>query len=692
MTLDIGQTLARASAHWNAGQADQAEIACQQVLAVWPGQSDALHLMGLMAHAYGNLDLAVAHLRRACEAPRAPAVYFSNFAEMCRQKGLLAEGEQAARRAVALDATDPGAWNNLGILLQEQGKLAESQLCLLQVLALDPADARAHNNLANTSKRLGLLADAERHWTRAIELQPNYAEPYSNLAHLLTDQADYDRAADMARRAIELSPQLADAYLNLAGVETARQRHDEALRWLRALLTFAPNHASGLAALALVLKQLHQLDEAVTAARRAVAAGPENADAHDALGQVLQADGQFDAALAALEAAATLPGTAQEKALINRAVLHMQLGHDAEAGAAFDAAISAFPASASAWFNRADLQRFKPDDPAIARMLALLDAGAGTGAAPTQNDRMLLHFALGKAFLDTGDSASAFRHLDEGNRMKRAAVTFDTAKTTQWLRAIADTFGAELLAAKAGQGAASTVPVFVIGMPRSGTTLVEQILASHPAVHGAGELAFLQLVVDTIGNFPEAVPGLPPARLADMGRDYLARIGRLSRSRTHVIDKMPSNFLYAGLIRLILPDARIIHCRRNPVDTCLSCYSKLFSAEQSFTYDKAELGHFHRGYQGLMAHWRAVLPASHFLEVDYEAVVTDVAAEARRMLDFLGLPWSDACVEFHRTERPILTASVNQVRQPVYTTSAGRWRAHAAQLQTLLAALGVPAA
>ena len=691
MTIDIGQTLSRASSHWQAGQADQAEIACQQVLAVWPGQTDALHLMGLMAHAYGNLDLAVAHLRRACEAPRAPAVYFSNFAEMCRQKGLLAEGEQAARRAVALDANDPGAWNNLGILLQEQGKLEESKLCLLQVLALDPRDARAHNNLANTSKRLGLLADAERHWTRAIELQPNYAEPYSNLAHLLTDQADYDRAADLARSAIELNPQLADAYLNLAGVETARQHYDEALRWLRALLTFAPNHANGLAALSLVLKQLHHPDEAVTAARRAVAAGPENADAHDALGQVLQAEGQFDAALAAFETAANLPGTAREKALVNRAVLHMQLGHTAKANAAFDAAVKAFPASASAWFNRADLQRFRPEDPAIEHMLALLEAGSGTGAGPTHNDRMLLHFALGKAYLDIADSARAFRHLDEGNRMKRASLTFDGTQTSQWLHAIADTFSTEFLTARAGQGAASSVPIFVVGMPRSGTTLVEQILASHPAVHGAGELAHMQCIVDTIAEFPRAVAGLEPARLADMGRDYLARIAHFARSRTHVIDKMPSNFLYAGLIRVILPEARIIHCRRDPVDTCLSCYSKLFSAEQSFSYDQAELGHFHRDYQDLMAHWRAVLPASHFLEVDYEAVVTDVAAEARRMLDFLGLLWNDACVEFHRTERPILTASVNQVRQPIYTTSTGRWRAHAAGLQELLTALGVSA-
>jgi tetratricopeptide (TPR) repeat protein len=687
-TIDIGQTLMRANAHWNAGQADQAELACQQVLAVWPGQSDAMHLLGLMAHAYGNLDLAIAHLRVACQAPRAPAVYSSNLAEMCRQRGLLAEGEQAARRAVAMDPRQAGAWNNLGILVQEQGKFKESRQCLQRVLELEPDNGMAHNNLANTCKHLGLLDQAERHWLRALELVPNYAEAYSNLANLMTDRAEYDKAADCARRAIEINPRLADAYLNYAGVETARQRHQDALRWLQALLEFAPAHGSGLAALALTLKQLDELPRAVEAGRRAVAAAPENPEAHHALGQVLQASGQHQEALAAYEKAVTLPGTAQEKALVSRAVLHMELGRKEPAQAAFDAATAAFPASATAWFNRADMGRFKPGDAAVARMEALL----GPGGLQSPTDRMLLHFALGKAYLDLGDSARAFHHFDTGNAMKRPTFGYDSAATGQWLASIAETFSAGLLRAKGGAGAASAMPVFVLGMPRSGTTLIEQILASHPAVHGAGELRHMQRLVDGLGAFPQVVPELAPERLKEMGQAYLARIAPLAQGRRHVVDKMPSNFLYAGLIRLILPDARIIHTRRDPVDTCLSCYSKLFAAEQAFSYDQTELGLFHAGYQKLMAHWRAVLPASHFLEVDYEAVVDDLEAEARRMIDFLGLPWDAACLEFHRTERPVLTASVNQVRQPIYRTSAGRWRAHAAQLQPLLAALGVAAA
>ena len=685
VTIDIGQTLARAAAHWTAGQADQAEMACQQVLATWPGQCDAMHLLGIMAHAFGNLDLGVSHLRRACEAPRAPAVYFANFAEMCRQKGLHAEGEQAARRAVTLDPQSSGGWNNLGIILQEQGRFEESRQALSRALALSPTDAHTHNNLGNTCKRLGLIADAERHWARAIELAPDYPEPHSNLSNLLTDQAEFDRAEKMARKAIELNPQMADAYLNLAGVAVARQRYQDAHRWLMALAAFAPDHVGGLAALALVMKELGELPQALAAAQRAVALAPENAQAHDALGHVLQADNQYDAALAAFRNAAELPGTAREKALVDQGVLHAAFGHKDRALAAFDAALADFPASATAWFNSADVRSFRGDDLAIGRMVALLEQRSVSGVSLSNHDRMLLNFAAGKAFLAAGDSARAFRYLDEGNRMKRALITYDADAVESWMGGLARDFNKDLLSAKAGKGAASAVPVFIVGMPRSGTTLLEQILASHPDVHGAGELPHIQRIADAAGP----IAALDADRLAAMGRDYLIHPERLAAGRRHVIDKMPSNFLHVGLIRLILPDARIIHCRRDPVDTCLSCYTKLFTTEQSFTYELNELGRFHRGYQDLMAHWRAVLPPSHFLEVDYEAVVADMPAQVSRMLDFLGLPWDDACLNFYRTQRPILTASVNQVREPLYNTSVGRWPAHAGQLGPLLDALGV---
>jgi tetratricopeptide (TPR) repeat protein len=683
--LSIEEALQRANAHWNAGQADQAELFCQRVLAVWPGQADALHLMGVIAHAYGNLDLALQHLRQACQAPRAPAIYFSNLAEMCRQKGLLAEGEQAGRRAVALDNNLVAGWNNLGIVLQEAGKLEESLDCLERVVSLQPNYPEAQNNLGNTCKRLGRLDKAEVHYKKALSLNANYAEAHSNMANLLNERGFYDQAAIEARRAIELNPQLADAYINLAAVETSRCRYGETLRWLDALLTFAPLHAGGLAARALALKQLEQLDEALDSAKRAVASAAENAEAHNTLGQILQATGHFDEALASYDRAACLPGLAAESALVNRAVLFMEAGRKEDARAAFDQAVETFPQSAGARYNQSDLKTFKADDPDIARMEKLLSGNQ----IQSFSDRMYLHFTLGKAYLDIGNSEQAFRHLNEGNRMKRTTFSFDSEATRQWLEQIAKTFSPALFKKYNAVGTPSQMPVFVVGIPRSGTTLVEQILASHPQVHGAGELSYLQRLVDGIGAYPEDVKKFAKTDFAQIGRRYLDQVEPLAQGKRHVVDKMPANFLHAGLIRLILPEARIIHCRRDPVDTCLSCYTKMFNAEQKFAYDLAELGHFHRGYQGLMAHWRETLPKDCFIEVDYEAVVDDVAGEARRLIDFLGLTWDDACVRFYENRRTVRTASVNQVRQPIYKTSKGRWKAHADHLTPLLTALGV---
>jgi tetratricopeptide (TPR) repeat protein len=681
--IDIAETIERARAAWRAGRADEAEMACRRVLAVWPGQADASYLIGLMAHHYGNLDLAIAHMRQACQSPRAPAHFYSDFAEMCRQGGLFAEGEQAARRAVALSPDFAPAWNNLGIILQEMLKLDESRLCLERALALEPNNAETLNNLGNTLKRLGLAAEAEKRWTAALTLKPNYAEAYSNLSNLLNDQGEYDRAEAAALKALELNPRLADAYLNLAGVATARHRYADALRWIESLLALAPIHARALAAKALTLKELDRLDEAMDAAKRAIAAAPDGPEAHNSEGQVFQAMGRFEPALAAYDRAAGLPGPAQQDAISNRGSLFMEFGKQAEALAAFEAAAKIFPHSAPILFNQTDLKRLEPGDPLIAQMEALL-AREGLSVA----DRTTLHFGLGKAYLDLGDSARAFRHYDQGNRLKRATFAYDADGTEVWMARIAEVFSPALLRAKADMGTLSDLPIFVVGMPRSGTTLVEQILASHPVVHGAGELRRLQVLIDEGLDFPNAVQDLPPERLKAMGEAYLAHVRPMAAGKRHVVDKMPANFTRAGMIRLILPDARIIHCRRDPADVCLSCYTKLFAGEQAFSYDQTELGRFHRAYQGLTAHWRKTLPASHFLEVDYEAVVDDLEAQTRRMLNFLSLPWDANVLKFHETERPVRTASSNQVRQPIYRSSAGRWRKHAAELKPLLAALG----
>jgi hypothetical protein len=285
----------------------------------------------------------------------------------------------------------------------------------------------------------------------------------------------------------------------------------------------------------------------------------------------------------------------------------------------------------------------------------------------------------------------AFQHFAIGNRMKRSTFPYDANATSAWMSRIAETFTAPVMKRLGGAGVASSMPIFVLGMPRSGTTLIEQIIASHPAVQGAGELPFLQTLVNGLPDYPAGVPSLSKADMTALGQAYLDKLAPLAHGKPHVIDKMPANFLHAGMIALMLPGAKIVHCRRDPVDTCLSCYTKMFSAEQLFAYDLIELGQFHRDYQTLMAHWRKVLPADRFIEVDYEAVVADVEGEARRLIEFIGLPWDEACVRFYQNQRVVKTASLNQVRQPIYTSSMGRWKPYAAHLKPLLDVLGVEA-
>jgi len=479
---------------------------------------------------------------------------------------------------------------------------------------------------------------------------------------------------------------MVDAYINLSAIETARSNHLEALRWQNALLSFAPLHSTGLASRALTLKQLEKLDEALSSAQAAVSANPASDEAHNALGMVLQALNRFDEALESYERAAGLPGTAAEKALVNRALLFMEQGQTQEAEAAYDRVVATFPHSISAWFNRADLKSFKADENAVETLQELL--GRGTSGL-SLNDQLMLQFTLGKAHMDLGQSELAFKYLNEGNTLKRQSIHYDSQSTLGWMKQIESLFSESFLKTNQEQGAKGSIPIFVLGMPRSGTSLVEQILASHPAVYGAGELSDLQRIVDSVGQYPTSMNHTTADSFRQLGEAYLSKISALGKGHAHVVDKMPANFLYTGLIRLILPEAHIIHCRRDPVDTCLSCYTKLFTGEQSFTYNLTELGEFHKGYQELMAHFRTVLPSSHFLEVDYESVVEDIESEARRILDFMGLPWDPACLEFYKTKRPVRTASVNQVRQPIYKTSAGRWKKHEAQLQPLLTALGI---
>jgi hypothetical protein len=365
----------------------------------------------------------------------------------------------------------------------------------------------------------------------------------------------------------------------------------------------------------------------------------------------------------------------------------LALGRTREASIAMERAAALAPRHAGYFWNLANARRFSEDDPHFAAMKKL----AGKIDQLNAEERIDLHFALGKAFGDIGHPRRSFQHVLEGNALMRQRVLYDEPKALARFDRVRATFTPGLMCEKAGLGDPTSTPVFIVGMPRSGTTLIEQIIASHPKVFGAGELRELPRLAESLHGpnttvFPEVVSSMSDDALRPLGGDYLRAIRRLAPGAERITDKMPGNFLLIGLIRMALPNARIIHARRDIRDTAFSCFSLLFSRGQVYSYDLAELGRYCRAYLRLMEHWRELLPDA-MLEVQYEDLVEDFESQARRMIAYCGLDWNDACLNFHQTERSVQTASATQVRRPIYRTSIGRWRVHEESLRPLLDAL-----
>jgi hypothetical protein len=313
--------------------------------------------------------------------------------------------------------------------------------------------------------------------------------------------------------------------------------------------------------------------------------------------------------------------------------------------------------------------------------------------AMTEVEQTQLHFALAKAYEDQRRFEQAFAHYSAGNASRRRRMDYDEPTTLHRLQRFAPAFDGQAMRRAPPRGASPDVPIFIVGMPRSGSTLVEQILASHACVFGGGELSYFadeadRLVKDEGADLGEIVLAMTPADFAEIGARYRKKLRALAPDAPRIADKLPSNCQYLGLIRMALPDARIIHTRRDPVDTCLSCFAQTFSAGFAYSNDLGDLGRYYRAYADLMAHWRRVLPEWSMLEVQYEDLVADFEPQARRILDYCGLDWDARCLDFHETRRPVITASAAQVRQPIYQSSSGRAKAYGPLLQPLLDALG----
>jgi tetratricopeptide (TPR) repeat protein len=721
---DSTQAFDRGLAHHRAGRLAEAETCYREVLAAEPSHLRALHLLGLLCHQAGRQDTAAELLRRAIARDNANARLFSDLGAVLKQQGRLYEAADALRQAVAIAPDLAQAHCNLSTVLREQGKIDEAiasshaalrtgsalaevhinhgvLLCderkfdeagaaFTRALAINPNSATAYFNLGHALREQGKRAEAAAAYRQVIRIMPHSAEAHSCLGALLHQEGHLDEAVVACKRAIRLGPNFAEAHYNLAIAFAAQKKFDRALAGYRKALEIWPDYAEAHSALGSALRACGELDDAIAAYRRAITLKPDYAEAHCNLGRALHDLGKSEEAIDALRHGLLLDGSSAEAHNCLGLALR-SVGKLSEGRAAVTEAIRLAPLSARYRRHLSEMIRFRDGDSHLTEMERLL----GEADTLALGERTDLHFALGKAYDDIGRHAEAAEQWLQGNALKRREVSYDAAAMDEGFERIRKVFAHDWLEIRQGIGNPSTIPVFIIGMPRSGTTLVEQILASHPQVFGGGEMKYFGAAVREIeatryALYPDLTLTMRGSDFANLGGRYLTESRRLARpGALHVTDKMPSNFLFTGLIHLSLPNAPIIHTVRDPVDTCLSCFSKLFTGELNYTYDLSELGRYYRQYQLLMAHWKRVLPAGRILDVCYEELVEDLEGHARRIVAHCGLEWDPRCLSFQENDRPVRTASATQVRQPVYQSSVGRWRPYQTFLAPLLRELGV---
>jgi tetratricopeptide (TPR) repeat protein len=630
------------------------------------------------------------------------------------QAGDAQRAELLCRRFLVTHAASVPHLQLLGHALVKQDKLVEAREQIEFALKIAPDYARLYEDLGSVQGLQREYDSAIRSFQRAVQLDPRLATAHRKLAQTLVaagraDEVDeafegfldhdrdaalvaagaehwragrYDKAETTLLSALSSNAENVDAMRFLAMVyydQDKKLLDAEAL--LRRAIEIAPDFHQALGNLGRILVDNSKLLEALEIYERLLRLKPDDGDAWEGYGRTLAQAGRVkDAEMAyrkSLELEPQAPG-------VYMALAHMlkTLGNQEEALEAYRKSVELNPALGESYWSMANLKVFRFTDPEV-------DAMEEQVAREDLREESRVHFlfALGKACEDRQDYRKAWQHYHAGNQLKRSTVIYDPLENEQHLNRIRDVFSREMIAANAGAGHPASDPIFIVGLPRTGSTLVEQILASHSQVEGTAELPNLGAIANGTGKYrpdglayPDTLATLTQRDFASYGREYLRQVARHRVLGTpFFIDKMPNNFIHVGWIKLILPNAKIINTRRHPMDSLLGAYKQLFAKGQDFTYDMLELAEFYRSYVEMMAHWRDVLPGQ-VLDVHYEDTVTDLEAQVRRILDFCGLDFEEDCLRYFETRRPVKTASSEQVRQPIYTTALGLWKKYGENL------------
>ncbi len=542
------------------------------------------------------------------------------------QSGDVNAAVRLMRRAIELDPQEARLWNNLAGVLLVCNQLVEAESSLERAVSLKPDYPDAWCNLGNVSDRLGKSDAAKASYLQALKLRPRYPDALNNLGIVLAGEGQYDDARSCYESALRLQPDHGDAHCNLGKLYRDTYDYDQARYYFQKAIELGRANSNVYCGLAQLESSIGDRERSLMYCRKAIQVNPRDTKAHYRLADML---------------AAELP-------------------------------VSDFAAMQTLL-----------SDPLL-----------------SDNDRGALHFAIAGVLDARSDYTSAAEHYREGNACKLRhrellGHFYKPEMMTSMVDRIISHCDADYFSRVAGWGADTQLPVFIVGLPRSGTTLTEQILASHPNVHGAGELSYIQKDLVSVSKslglsglaMADSYGQLTESLIRPLAESRLEAYAAFDPSAIRVVDKMPDNFLKLGLIYAMFPNSRIVHCRRNLRDTAVSCWCTMFSTVH-WSFDQKHIVSYFENYQRLMAHWRAVFPGRMY-ELDYERLVESTESESRRLFDFLGLEWDDACKSFHKSTRPVTTASYQQVRRPIYQSSINRWQRYGDSVKTMIESLTV---
>jgi tetratricopeptide (TPR) repeat protein len=714
-TLRAAKLLQEAMTFHQAGYRQKAEELYRSILEKYPNYPEAIYFLGVIAHQENKNDLAITQYEQAIILKPDYAEAHYSLGHALQVLSRMEEAIDQYKQAIAIKPDYAEAHYNLGHALQDLGRGEEATAQYEQAIALKPDLAEPHINLGNTLQSLGRMEEAILHFEQAIALKPDYAGAHNNLGNALQDLGREEEAIASFEQAIALKPDLAEAHLNLGNTLQSLGRGEEAIASIEQAIALTPDLAEPHFNLGHALQSLGRGEEAIASFEQAIDLKPDYAEAHLGLGNALKDLDRMEEAAACFEQAIALRSDDYAGAHINLGNALKSLGRMEEAVGRYEQAIALKPDYSEAHLSLGlalqELGRMeeaiasieqaislKPDYAEAHRNLSVIKPNNAnisviekflTDSEIPEKNLIHYHFALGNILNDLNSFDEAFGHYHKANTLKRKTVEYDSQKHSDHVNRLISVYSKQYFESGITTGSDSKLPVFIVGMPRSGTSLVEQIVSSHPQVYGAGELSFFTSVAHNITNFikepdtyPECMLECDDSVVVKFSSEYLEKLGNHSQGTIRITDKMPDNFLRIGLIKTLFPKARIIHCQRNALDTCTSIFLLYFVLSNEYTFDLKELGQYYLDYERLMAHWHNLF-SSDIYDVQYEELSNNQEIVSRQLIKYLGLEWDSKCLDFHKNKRAVKTASNLQVRQPIYKTSINRWKKYEKHLGPL---------